>query len=242
MNLAIDIGNTFIKMALFAEGQIVERWQMKEFSPEAVSKIFTDNPLIDKAIVVDGRGEQQALEEFIKKRVASFVRCDGSVPVPIKNLYSTPATLGYDRLAAAVGAHAIYPQNPVLIVDFGTAITYDVVTAEGEFLGGNISPGAESRFRALHDHTATLPLLSLPSGVSLTGHDTTSAIENGVALGILFETERYMEALRSEYSEIQTIFTGGDANYFAKLLKNPIFATSELVFYGLNAILEYNAK
>jgi type III pantothenate kinase len=242
LNLAIDIGNTFIKMALFEEGQIVDVWRMKEFDEATISKIFDDSPLIDKAIVVDGRGGQQTLEELVSGRVATYIHFWHSVPVPIKNLYSTPATLGYDRLAAAVGAHTIYPHNPVLIVDFGTAITYDLVTAEGEFLGGNISPGAQSRFRALHDHTRTLPLLSLAGEVTLIGRTTAAAIENGVAMGILFETEGYMEALRGDYSEIKTIFTGGDANYFAKRVKNPIFATSDLVFYGLNAILEYNAK
>jgi type III pantothenate kinase len=242
MKIAIDIGNTFIKIALFEGGQIVDVWRMKEFSPEAMSKIFDDNPLIDKAVIVDGRGGQTAFEEFVSGRVATYIHFVHNVPVPIKNLYSTPATLGYDRLAAAVGAHTIYPNNPVLVVDFGTAITYDVVTAEGEFLGGNISPGAESRFRALHDYTRTLPLLSLSERVTSVGNSTASAIENGVARGILFETEGYMETLRGEYGEIKTIFTGGDANYFAKLVKNPIFATSDLVFYGLNAILDYNAN
>jgi type III pantothenate kinase len=242
LNLAIDIGNTFIKIALFEGAQIVDVFRMTEFDEAQVSKILDSYPLIDKAIVVDGRGGQQSLEELVSARVATYIHFGHSVPVPIKNLYSTPATLGYDRLAAAVGAHTIYPHNPVLIVDFGTAVTYDLVTKEGEFMGGNISPGAGSRFRALHDYTATLPQLSLSEQVTLVGRTTASAIENGVGLGILFETERYMEALEREYSGIKTIFTGGDANYFAKLVKNPIFATSDLVFYGLNAILEYNAN
>jgi type III pantothenate kinase len=242
LNLAIDIGNTFIKIAIFDEGQIVDVFRSTEFNDAAVSKIFDDYPLIDRAIVVDGRGTSVILEELVAGRVANYIHFDANVPIPIINSYSTPSTLGYDRLAAAVGAHTIYPHNPVLVVDFGTAITYDLVTADGEFLGGNISPGAQSRFRALNDYTCTLPLLSLSEQVALVGRSTGNAIQNGVAMGILFETERYMEALKREYSEIKTIFTGGDANYFAKRVKNTIFATSDLVFYGLNAILEYNAK
>jgi type III pantothenate kinase len=243
LNLAIDIGNTFIKIAVFEEGQIVDLFRMKEFDEVAVSQIFNDYPLIDKAIVVDGRGGQAALEELVAGRVANYIHFDHSTPIPIQNSYATPTTLGYDRLAAAVGAHTIYPNSTVLVVDFGTAITYDIVTTDGEFLGGNISLGARSRFRALNDYTSTLPLLSLAEKeLSLVGHTTAAAIENGVALGILFETEAYIASLGEEYSEIKTIFTGGDANYFAKRVKNPIFATSDLVFYGLNAILEYNAK
>jgi type III pantothenate kinase len=238
VNLTIDIGNTFIKMALFEEGQIVDVFRMEEFDEGVITAIFNDNPLIDKAIVVDSRARGSSLEEFVAARVKTFIHFDHTVTVPIRNGYATPDTLGYDRLAAAVGAHTIYPNNPVLIVDFGTAITFDVVTAEGEFLGGNISPGARSRLRALHDYTGNLPLLSLVDDVTLIGRTTATAIGNGVALGILFETESYIASLQAEYSEIKTIFTGGDANYFAKLVKNPIFATSDLVFYGLNAILE----
>ncbi len=242
MNLTIDIGNTFVKMALMDQGQIVDTFRMRGHEPDAVDAIFMECPAIDKAILVCTREGMDGLEKDVSGRVKQYIRFDHAVPVPIKNLYATPLTLGYDRLAAAVGAHTIYPNHPVLAVDFGTAITYDIVTAAGEFLGGNISPGAQSRFRALNEYTSTLPLLELADNDSFLGKTTDSAIENGIAWGIVFETDGYIQALGKEYEGIKIIFTGGDANYFAKRVKNTIFATSDLVFYGLNAILEYNAN
>ncbi len=229
-------------MALMEKGQIVDTFRMPGYDPEAVEAVFRDYPAINRAILVCTRDGMDELEQDVSGRVAQYIRFDHTVPVPIKNLYATPLTLGYDRLAGAVGAHAIYPNHPVLIADFGTAITYDIVTAAGEFLGGNISPGAQSRFRALNEYTSTLPLRTLADNMNLLGKTTDSAIENGVAWGITLETEGYIQALQREYSEIKIIFTGGDANYFAKRVKNAIFATSDLVFYGLNAILEYNAN
>ncbi len=229
-------------MALMERGQIVDTFRMPGYDWSAVEAVFRDYPVVDSAILVCTRDGMEELEKDIRGRVGQYIHFDHTVPVPIKNLYATPLTLGYDRLAAAVGAHTIYPNHPVLIADFGTAITYDIVTAAGEFLGGNISPGAQSRFRALNEYTSTLPLRSLANNMQVLGKTTDSAIENGVACGIVFETEGYIQALKKEYSEIKIIFTGGDANYFAKRVKNAIFATSDLVFYGLNAILEHNAN
>jgi type III pantothenate kinase len=131
----------------------------------------------------------------------------------------------------------------MLVVDFGTAITYDLVTAAGEYRGGNISPGAAIRFRALHEFTRTLPLCSLPGDESdFPADNTRSAMENGVVAGIVAETEHYITTVRERFGDVGVIFTGGDANYFAGRVKFPIFVVSELVFEGLNAILEHNAN
>ena len=129
-----------------------------------------------------------------------------------------------------------------MLADCGTAITVDMVSAAGEFLGGNISPGAASRFRALHEYTCSLPLRALrPGETELLGRDTFSAIESGVIDGIVYEIEGYIGRLSARYPDLRIIFTGGDGNFFAKRVKNPIFATYDLVVYGLNRILEYNA-
>ena len=150
--------------------------------------------------------------------------------------------MGPDRLAAAVGAATLYPNSDVLIVDFGTAITCDLVSAEGEFLGGNISPGATLRFRALHQFTHRLPQCELIDREIFMGRDTVSAIEGGVVNGIVYEVEGYIRDLEKRYPSLRIIFTGGDSNFFAKRVKKTIFATYDLVAYGLNRILEYNAK
>ena len=162
--------------------------------------------------------------------------------MPIGNAYLTPETLGRDRLAAAVGATVLYPGENVLIVDFGTAVTIDLVTADATFRGGCISPGMKTRFRALHDYTAKLPLCAATESEELAGLNTRQAIELGVMNGITFEIEGYAARMRSRIEDLCVIFTGGDANFFVKRIKNTIFANCNLVFCGLNRILEYNAS
>lgn len=242
MNLAVDIGNSLVKAAVFDDGQAVETFRSKTADRRFFDSIFEVYPDIDAAILVCSGSDETEVEEILSMRVGHFVKFGPDVEVPIKNLYETPETLGSDRLAAAVGADGLYPKSNVLIVDFGTAITIDLVTAEGEFRGGNISPGAMTRFRALHDYTSKLPLRSLSDDTALIATNSNQAVESGVINGIVYEIEGYIARLSEKYENLKIIFTGGDSNFFAKRLKNTIFATYDLVVYGLNRILEYNAK
>ena len=243
MNLAIDIGNTLAKLAIIDGGQVVD-FLLADLPPGTgdVHLSIIGELKIDAAVIVSSRDTDEELERFLEQRMKRFLRFDQNVPVPIVNRYATPGTLGADRLAAAVGANTIYPNSDILIVDFGTAITFDFVSAEGEFLGGNISPGAATRFRALHHFTRKLPLCELIDREVFMGRDTVSAIEGGVVNGIVYEVEGYIRDLERKYDGLRIIFTGGDSNFFAKRVKKPIFATYDLVAYGLNRILEYNAK
>lgn len=136
----------------------------------------------------------------------------------------------------------LYPGREVLIVDLGTALTIDRVSADGTFRGGVISPGLWMRFKALHDLTARLPMCGETFEQRLLGDSTQSAIEQGVMNGIAFEVEGYMARLKAENREMCTIFTGGDAKYFVNRVKNAIFADCELVLCGLDRILTYNAE
>ena len=242
MNLAIDIGNTFAKLAIIEDGQVVDFLKTEHLDTAYLNNLLANYPEIGAAIIVSSQDTDPETENLLQTRLKRFIRFDQNVPVPIKNRYATPETLGPDRLAAAVGANALYPDSNILIVDFGTAITIDFVSDKGEFLGGNISPGATTRFKALHHFTKKLPLLSLTEETGFLGEDSASAIENGVINGIVYEIEGYIRDLEKKYEDLRIIFTGGDGNFFAKRLKNPIFATYDLVAYGLNRILEYNAK
>lgn len=170
-------------------------------------------------------------------------------PVPIRNLYRTPQTLGTDRLAAAVGAYfqaaSKGVSRPSLIVDAGTAITYDFVTADGCFLGGNIAPGLEIRFRALHEFTARLPLCqphaeyeSNVTDIRL-GDDTESAIQHGVAYGVQLEISGYIRHFVLKYPNLAVFFTGGYRFDFDDQLKNRIFVDEFLVLKGLDLILQH---
>ena len=241
MNLAIDIGNTHVKAAVFDSGQLVETFKSREVGKAFVDTVFAAYPAIERAIMASVRADFKEVEEAVKGRVKSYMRFDVSTKIPVANLYATPETLGPDRLAAAVGANAIYSENNVLIVDFGTAITIDLVTSAGEFLGGNISPGVDTRFRALHDYTSNLPLCENTGRTVLLGSGSEEAICSGVVNGVLYEIEGYIMRLEGMYDDLKIIFTGGDGKYFAKRLKNTIFATYDLVVHGLNRIMEYNA-
>lgn len=243
MNLAIDIGNTLAKLAVIDDGQVVDFQKTEKIDSAFVEKILEENPEIEAAIIVSTGEYETAWEQMLEKRMKRFIRFGAKTPIPIENGYATPQTLGLDRLAAAVAANALYPNSNVLIVDFGTAITVDFVSAEGRFLGGNISPGAATRFRALHHFTKRLPLCELDEdSVRLLGNSTQTAIESGVVNGIVYEIEGYIRDLQQRYNNLRIIFTGGESDFFAKRLKNTIFATYDLVAYGLNRILEYNAK
>lgn len=242
MKLAIDIGNTHIKAAVFEGGQLVETFKSKVVDGAFIDSVFDVYPDIEQAILASVRTEFAEVEQALKSRVKNFMLFTPQTKIPIQNSYGTPETLGGDRLAAAVGANAIYPGMNVLIVDFGTAITIDLVTSGGEFLGGNISPGADARLRALHEYTSSLPLCEKTWETVMLGRTSQEAICSGVINGIVYEIEGYIARLEQEYDELKIIFTGGDGKYFAKRLKNTIFATYDLVVHGLNRIMDYNAN
>jgi len=180
--------------------------------------------------------------EFLRNNVPFLIDLSHTTPLPFKNLYHNPEWLGKDRIAAAAGAYAAYPDTHVLIIDMGTAITLDILTSKGEYIGGNISPGLMMRFRALHAFTSHLPMLEKDEFSADPGTDTRSAIVSGVQKGILYEIKGYIEHFSLLYPDLKAILTGGDADFFADKLKKPIFVVPNLVLSGLNFILDYNAQ
>ena len=125
------------------------------------------------------------------------------------------------------------------MIDSGTAITYDFVSADGEFRGGNISPGLGIRFRALNEFTASLPLVKCSMEHGYVGKNTHDAILNGVMNGILFEVRGYIDELLRNNPFAVVIITGGGSEYLKKNLKRTVFFEDKLVITGLNRILEY---
>lgn len=231
------------------EGELVKMDTLETLDEKSIASFVDGCGSIEGAIVCSLKGLDPAVEEYLAQISGRYIRLKSSTAVPLKNCYSTPETLGIDRMAAAVGAASLYPSRAVLVVDFGTAITIDLVTAGGEFRGGNISPGVRTRFRSLNTFTASLPLVDLEDYDLQTAEradyvvasSTKEAIAKGVVDGIFLEIQGYIELFSRQYAEINVIFTGGDAKVFAKKFKNTIFATCDLVMYGLNRILEYNA-
>lgn len=238
MDLVVDIGNTSTKIFLFHDDTPIEQ-RMDERGD--IIALLTDISIsygVKNAIVSTTKYYDHKLTEQIKRIVPNTIFFSpGETPVPIINKYHSPKTLGADRLAAAVGAVAKYGKRDMLVMDFGTALTIENIV-DGEYRGGNISLGLSSRFNALGALTDRLPRLEPNLDFMKFGTTTTTAIEAGVMQSMLFEIEGYLE----QNKEKTIIFTGGEAFYFEKLLKIPIFVDCELVPFGLNRILKYNVN
>ncbi|MBQ0141832.1 MAG: type III pantothenate kinase [Prevotellaceae bacterium] len=235
MNLCIDIGNSAIKAGVF-EGKTLLKDIHKKYHDTSWIKSFVEGVDIEKCIVssvVDFTDENKKDIEDVCK---NFVMLTHNTPIPIKNLYATPETLGTDRLAAAVGAYDETHSNTV-IIDMGTAITYDIVTEAGEYLGGNISPGMRLRFAALHDYTAKLPLITRNGNLPKFGTDTETAIRCGVMRGIEYEISQFISEMSKKFPKLLVFLTGGSEIDFEDYVKKRIFVNKNLVLKGLNVIL-----
>lgn len=241
MNLIVDIGNTRTKLALTEGGEVLEHFALDSLHAAAVEELLLGRRPA-RTIVSSTRGRVPEILELLRPHTDYLLEFTPSTPVPILSDYLTPATLGRDRLAAAVGAVQLFPERDVLIVDFGTALTFDLVTADGTFRGGTISPGLGLRLRSLHEHTASLPLCAPTDDAGVLGRSTTEAIERGAMNSVTFEVEGYIARLKGRFDNLCVIFTGGDAKFFDKRIKNTIFASRNLVVCGLDRILEYNAR
>ena len=240
MNLIVDIGNSLIKVAVVENSQVLGIQRYATAEELATASFWGEYASIKRAIVASTAVDTRCVAELLRSRGVKTLEMTQSTPVPIKNGYHTPETLGVDRLAAAVGAVNMVGEDCV-IVDFGSAITIDLVEG-GVFRGGNISPGVAMRFRALHAYTQRLPECEPTDEILELGTTTRKAIEQGVMQGITHEIEGYISHFYAKNVKLSLIFTGGDAKYFVKRIKNAIFAKYDLVICGLNRILEYNAK
>lgn len=241
MNLIIDQGNTYCKLAVFDENDN----SIVEFSENKLS-VKVLNALLGKYDISNGiistvKKTDKEVNDFLNSHLDYFCELNKSTLLPLKIEYKSD-TLGADRIAAAVGAWSIEPGKPLLIIDMGTAITFDFVESNGIYKGGNISPGLRLRFNALHNYTDRLPLVDPEIEFESFGTDTVSAIRAGVMQGILSETEDYIRSYKKNYPLLFTFLTGGDLIYFAEKLKNGIFVSKNLVLVGLNRILNYNAN
>ena len=239
VNLVLDIGNSSVKAGIFEKDQLLETFRKASLDDRDIVDLKTRYPL-SGLMVCSVRNSSVPQKDKLQQHFDHYLELSGNTPLPIRNLYETPDTQGKDRIAAVVGGQALHPDRNLLIIDAGTAITFDFLSKEGNYLGGNISPGLSMRFRVLHEATHNLPLVGPGQKTGLLGTNTTDAIAAGVQNGILFEMNHYIENLKHQYGDLTTILTGGDSNFFDNKLKYPIFVESNLVLIGLNKILKYN--
>jgi len=237
MKLILDFGNSLQKCALI-DGDKISITIFEKFLLKDLQKLIQDKD-IDSVILSSVINYDKAIKEWLTKEYF-FIELNENTPVPITNKYLTPNTLGKDRLAAAVGASTLYPNQNTLAVDCGTAIKFDMVNSKGEYLGGSIAPGLWLRFKALHNFTDKLPLVSYENQPLLIGKDTISSIQSGVMNGCLAEINGLIESYKSNFKNLNIVFTGGEMKYFEKSIKSDIFAEPNLVTIGLHQILLFN--
>jgi type III pantothenate kinase len=242
MNLIIDIGNSFSKINIFDENTIIDSSSVKILNCEYIANLKKEHINLKKVIVSSVKIFPVELKLYMQQNFDKFIELNYKTPLPIENFYNTKETLGYDRLAAAVGAFYLYPDSNTLIIDAGTAITFDFINEKNQYLGGKISPGLEMRFDALHQFTAKLPRVKNRNFEALFGKTTEESILSGVQKGIIYETDRTIDLFKDFYTNLKVIITGGDAIFFEKKLKNSFFVNLNLTALGLNHILEYNGE
>lgn len=241
MNLIVDQGNTRAKLALF-DGETLLKSDVCEKVNTSAIKLFIGEEKLTGVILSTVAKLTTETVNYLQSMTPCFVNLSHTTPLPFKIGYQSPQSLGRDRIAAVAGAYFSYPKRNILVIDAGTAITYDFIDETGNYVGGNIAPGLELRLQSLHHFTDKLPKVDKMGKTFLLGNDTETAIRSGVAQGIIFEIEGYVNHLSKEYANLLIFLTGGDTFYFDKRLKNIIFADEYLVLKGLNRILQYNAK
>ncbi len=242
LNLVLDIGNTRVKTGLFRGAELLESRQLFHWGKREFLQALT-NPSVRYLLYSTVADPLPASWLAEAGRPLEVLELTDQTALPFENTYRTPKTLGKDRLAAVAGAMELCPGQFVLVVDAGTCITYDLLTAEGTYLGGNISPGLYMRYRAMHAFTSRLPQVQaqeLPS--SWIGSSTTEALQNGGLWGLVWELEGFRDRARQEFGPVETILTGGDAEVLAKYVKSEIFVCPHLVLIGLNKILRHNVE
>ena len=239
-NLIVDEGNTLCKVAVMDKSELLCEFATPEFDFAAAAELV-EKWGVARAVVVSTRGGAEKICEKLRTKIDGVLHFSSQTEVPIGVDYSSRQTLGADRIAMAVGVVCEMGIENALIVDMGSAITFDVVE-NGAFKGGNISPGVAMRFRALNQFTASLPLCEATEPNGEFGKSTTEAIEQGVMQGVLHEIEGYASRIFEKNDKKSIIFCGGDAESFVNRIKNAIFAPRKLMFTGLNRILEYNVS
>jgi type III pantothenate kinase len=238
VNLVADIGNTHTKIALFQNGNMVEKLTAGiNYITEAAQWIHSRE--FSRAIICRVGKTSEDIIYTVSRMCDNVISMDHFTPVPVTVSYSAKE-LGPDRIAAACGALSHFSGRDVLIIDAGTAITIDYLSPEGKFLGGNISPGLALRFLSLNEHTSDLPLVEKDGSFIFFGSDTRTAIISGVQKGIIYELEGYASDFLKQHPGSIITATGGDAEFLMPLTGCDFILKPDLVLEGLDRILNYN--
>ena len=234
-NLLIDIGNTALK-ASWADGMTLgrtSRYQGENIMDYILSLISEAKP--ETLVLSSIRTLSQKDISVLQQNCGRLIYIDESVA----GKYGIPTFLSPDRIASLVASRYLFKGRGCTVFDFGAMLTVDFLDKDGNYEGGNISLGCRTRFKSLNRYSRNLPLLEKQDHISEKGYDIDSSIYSGVISGIVFELQGYL----AQNPENIIVFTGGDAIYFAKRMKNSIFVVCNLVLMGLALMaVEYDKK
>jgi type III pantothenate kinase len=239
MNLIVDIGNTNTKLAVFKGSKKISVSRINDLSCEEFEEKLSDKR-IKKVIVSSVKRLPHFITDLLVSHIPFVHTLSHKSKLPFKIEYQTPESLGSDRIAGVAGAYNLFPNENILLIDAGTAITYDFLTGP-VYKGGNISPGIEMRFKALHKFTSRLPILSIRENYTSPGINTPDAILAGVINGSIYEINEYIRTFEKKHKNCKIILAGGDSRYLKDKLNGQIIYMPDIVIDGLNYILEYNA-
>jgi type III pantothenate kinase len=240
MNLIVDIGNTSSKMAIYEGKEIISMYRVNERSCEKIGKKLSGYN-IEKAILSSVKDIPPYIAGLFSHDIPFVHILSHRSKLPFRIDYETPETLGTDRIAAIAGAYSYFPGKNILVIDAGTALTFDYLSGT-VYKGGNISPGLSMRFKALNKFTGRLPLITPSQNFLSPGRNTTEAITAGVITGLLYEINVYIRTFEKEHTDYKIILTGGDGEFINNKINHKISYMPDIVTDGLNYILEYNAK
>ena len=236
--LTIDIGNTKAKYAVFNDKNIVESHVFDPISDD-ITNLLQQHPTINKGIISSVGGNVNKCLAQLKNIKMIVLSSETKLPFTLN--YKEKSKIGADRLALVAAAFDERPHQNSLVIDIGTCITYDILTADDRHIRGPISPGMQLRFKSMHEHTALLPLCEPTlNELKIICDDTTECLQSGVQLGVLHEIKDFIKLYSLKFNDLNIFISGGDNIFLQNQLKNYTFASSNFMFNGLRLILEYN--
>ncbi len=237
MNLTIDIGNTHTKLGFFdgLELQLTQKFSSAEIIPW---QSILNTHKITHSILSHVGNTRLDLETLYNN--THCVEVHHKLQLPFTSDYNPFTNLGIDRVVSLAAAANSFPHENVLIIDAGTCITYDLITAKAHHIGGVISPGLMMRYQSMHRFPHQLPNLEIQEPSSFPSTNTEEAMHHGVISSVIAEMEAFISRFETSIPIFRIILTGGDAGFLSKRLKNGILADENFLAIGLNLLLETN--
>lgn len=236
--LCFDFGNTRLKFAVFYDDVFTEEITLPNeelFTIERVLYVHQPQRTILSSVI----NHNPAIETLLAAQT-KFHKLSHLTKANFTASVGKPETIGADRLALSAAAVHFYPGKNNLVIGLGSCITYNFINQYHQFMGGSISPGMEMRFKAMQVFTDKLPAVQPEWNFPIIGYDTKTNMQSGVIAGIAYEMDGFIDAYAAKYGNFNVVLTGGDSAYFARRLKNRIFADSNFLFKGLYALSETN--